>query len=163
MSAAVYIRRALKYLLSLVILYVAVVWIMVAAGLAEATTMNEIGAILFRTQRGIIVVVAVLLWSFAHPFVGYTMRFVEADPEADRERIINAFMQSGFVLKVERQGEMIFRAAGFMQRLRLLFEDKITVRSDGSGVEINGSRRIVVRVAVRLNTYIQNAKRNEKE
>ena len=163
MSAAVYIRRALKYLLSLVILYVAVVWVMVAAGLAEATTMNEIGTILFRTPRGIIVVVAVLLWSFAHPFVGYTMRFVEADPETDRERIINAFMQSGFVLKGERQGEMIFRAAGFMQRLRLLFEDKITVRSDGSGVEINGSRRIVVRVVVRLNTYIQNAKRNEKE
>ena len=161
MKTAVYIKRSVKFLVALTVLYVGAMWIMSKTG-ATLLTPREMAMNLLMSRRGIILVTVVVVWAALYPKVGFVVRRAEADLEADRERIVNAFIRSGYVLTGEEDGVLTFRAANIFRRLRLLFEDRVTVRQYGQWVEIDGIRRSVAEIEMRLNTYLQNAKRNEE-
>ncbi|MCH5330124.1 MAG: hypothetical protein J1E04_04090 [Alistipes sp.] len=156
----VYIKRSLKFLVALVVLYAAAMWIMSGMGLTLLTP-REMAMNLLMSRRGIILTAAVLIWAAVYPKVGFVVRQVEADIDEDRERIANAFIRSGYVQTRDENGILTFRAANPFRRLRLLFEDEIRVSRQGRTVVLEGIRRSVAEVEMRLKTYMQNAKRNE--
>ena len=89
--------------------------------------------------------------------LGYVSREAEADIVADRDAIINAFHAAGYVMAGEVPGElMTFRAGSFLRRLWLTFDDRVTVRTFGGGIVIEGIRKEAVHAQFRINTYIQN-------
>ena len=161
MKTLVYIRRSVKFLLSIVVLYAAAMWIMTRIG-ATMLTPGQMAAVLFVTWRGRMLVAAVVVWAAVYPKVGFVARRVEADLGGDRERIDNAFIRSGYMLTKDEEGVLTFRAANPFRRLRLLFEDRVTVHQEGGEVVVKGIRRSVAEVEMRLKTYMQNAKRNEE-
>ena len=76
-----------------------------------------------------------------YPEVRGTHREAEADV-ADRDAIINAFHAAGYVMAGEVPGElMTFRAGSFLRRLWLTFDDRVTVRTFGGGIVIEGIRK----------------------
>lgn len=159
----VYIRRSVKFLVALFVLYIAAMWIMSKTGATDLTA-QQMAVNLVRDGQSIALLCAVALWAAVYPAVSFVERRIEADTEADRERIENAFIRSGYEpAGTDAEGRLLFRKSNFFGRLRLLFEDKITVEQYGQWVVLKGIRRSVSEVEMRLNTYMQNAKRNEKE
>lgn len=122
---------------------------------------RDMVAVMFLTVRGRVLVAAILVWAAVYPKVGFVVRRVGADIADDRERIINAFLAQGYVMTGEEDGCMRFRAANFFRRLRLLFEDGVVVSQDGQEVVIEGIRRSVAPIEMRLKSYIDNGKRYE--
>ena len=161
MKTWIYIKRSVKFLFALIVLYVAAMWIMSKIG-ATMLTPREMAMNLFLSTRGLILVAVVLIWAAVYPKVGFVTRRVEADMHEDRERIENAFVRSGYIMTENGDGELKFRAGNVLKRLRLLFEDEITVSQFGQWLVISGIRRSVAEIEMRLNSYMQNYKRNER-
>ena len=161
MNWLTYIRRSVKFLAALVVLYAAAMWLMVRMGLTMLTA-REMAMNLLLSRRGIILVCVVVLWAVLYPKVGFVVRRIEGDVTDDRERIDNAFVRSGYVPVAEEEGRVTYRAANLFKRLRLLFEDRVTVEQYGQWIVLTGIRRSVAEIEMRLKTYIGNARRNEE-
>lgn len=156
-----YFIRSVKFLIALFVIYLAAVWIMIEAG-ASMLTMRETLQVLVHTTRGIVLLVAIVAWAAIYPRVGFVSRRVEGDMTDDREKIIRAFISAGYVLKSEDGEQMRFRAAGLFHKLRLLFEDEITVSQYGQWIVLDGIRRSVADVQMRLRTGL-NSRDDEEQ
>ena len=155
-----YLIRAVKYLLSMCVLCIALMALMLVTG-NSALTLDETLYAMFHTDRYLLLFGAIVILSAVYPRFGFIARNVEGDVVKNREQIINAFRSSGFELVSEQSGQMVFRAGSFFKKLMLLFEDEITVTQEGLSIRVDGIRRGVARVVYRLDSYIQMAKRNE--
>lgn len=153
-----YVIRSVKYLAAFCVLYLAVTWLSLRTSGLDVTVWDSVAATM-HTRRGMLLAAAVVLLAAVYPRLGFVTRRVEADMEQDRERIVTAFLQSGFTLAGERDGEMVFRGGNVLRRLTLLFEDEVRVGQYGQWVEIAGIRRAVARVAYRLELYVNNRRR----
>jgi len=118
--------------------------------------------IVLQTQRGMFMIAAFVLLAATYPLFGFMRKRIAGNVARNREQIVSAFRAQGFRLTEERDGEMTFRGDGFFKRLSLLGEDTIVVRDTGTGLEIDGIRRAVARIAYRLDGYIFNSKYDEK-
>ena len=155
-----YLLRSVKFLVSLLVMYVVAVWLMSILG-ASMLSLRDTIFVMFQTLRGQLLVAAILVWVAIYPKVGYIKRDSDADIDADKEQIMTAFVVSGYELMEQSEDEMHFRASNFFRRLRLLFEDEVVVRrGEEGGIEIEGVRRTVAYAMLRLNSYLAH-KRNE--
>ncbi len=144
-----YFVRALKYFAAFCVLYLAIVWlsVMTTKGM-DVSAWDYIVANLQAT-RGKLLGLAVVVLSAAYPRMGFMTRRVECDMEDERDYLLQVFAASGFTLKEESEGRMVFRADNILSRLFLLFEDEITVEQYGQWIDITGIRRGVARVLYR--------------
>ncbi len=156
-----YFVRALKYFAWLCVLYVVIVWLMYWSGSLNGSPWTMMLTVL-QTQRGMLMIAAFVLLAAAYPLFGFMRKHIAGDTARNREQIVNAFRAQGFRLIDERDGEMTFRGDGFFKRMSLLFEDTIVVRNTAAGLEIDGIRRAVARIAYRLEGYIFNSKYDEE-
>ena len=154
-----YFVRAVKYLFAFCVLYVGIVWLSMATGHDMGVSVWEQIAATFQTTRGQLLGLAVVVLSAIYPRMGFITRRVECSMEEDSEQVMNAFALSGYKLISEEEGRKVFRAAGVIDKLIMLFEDEIVAEQYGQWVEIKGIRRGVARVYYRLATYMQNKHR----
>ena len=133
MSAGQYIRRAAGYFIKLVVLVGLLYLLMFVTGTARVSA-EFFFRELFTTPRGILLVAALAVLSAFYPKFGYVSREAEADIVADRDAIINAFHAAGYVM----------------------VDDRVTMRTFGGGIVIEGIRKEAVHAQFRINTYIQN-------
>lgn len=155
-----YIIRSVKYFLALCVLYAALMWLMHATG-QTVLTLRDTGAILFCTSRGWLMLGAMVALAAVYPRLSFLTRRVEGDIADNREQIIAAFEASGYSLASESDSRLTFRADG-LRRLLLLYEDEVTVEQYGQWVCLTGIRRSVVRVAMRMESYITNYNRTHE-
>ncbi len=148
-----YLTRALKYLLSLVILYVGVVYLLTIINVSVLTPKETFDALL-TSQRGIVMIIAILALSFAYPVFGFMKQEVSGDITKDREQIIKALMANGFRLKREGNGEMVFECDNLFKKIAFMFEDKIVITQVGDKLVVEGIRRAVAYIIYRLEGYI---------
>lgn len=154
-----YLVRSVKYFCLLAVLYVAAMYLMYRTGtmaqpLADAFW-PTIRLQLLGTARGWTMLAAVLLLAAAYPRFGFTARRVEGDVEQHRTQILNAMRVCGYEPVREEQGVLFFRGASLPKRASLLFEDELRVEQYGQWIEIAGNRRSAVRVAYRLEGYVE--------
>ena len=153
--------RATKYFLMITVIYVAVMALMYYTGTmgqpTAETFLKTLELQLFATEKGRLMLPALLLLALFYPRFGFVKREVAGcNPEEHRDQILSAFEAYGFAKCGEEAGEQIFRATGFWGRLKCLFEDEIRLRVTDNGVEIEGIRRVAVKVAWRLEGYLAN-------
>ena len=67
---------------------------------------------------------------------------------------------SGLQLVRESETELVYRAKG-LRRLTSLYEDEVTVRQNGTQIEVQGLRSIAVRLAFDAERFITNKHRRE--
>lgn len=152
-----YLVKCVKYFVAFCVLYVALVWLATktsSAGL-DISVWDSI-MITLQSQRGWMLMVAVVLLSAFYPRFGFMTRQVEAQLGDDREQIIKAFELSGFALYSESDEKLVFRGDNILKRGFMLFEDEITVSQYGQWVVLSGNRRGVAKAAYRLEMLIQN-------
>lgn len=148
-----YFIRSLKYFFALCVLCIALMGLMLATG-TSALSLNDTFYVMFHTDRYLMLLVAIVVLAAIYPKFGFVTRKVEGDVEQNREQIINAFRSAGFSLRSEQDGELIFRADNFLQKLMLLGEDEIKVSQYGQWIVLDGIRRGIARVQYRLDSYI---------
>lgn len=155
-----YAVRSLKYLLLICVLYVALTWLSALYtydGMVDVVTLMRVQ---LGSDRGKLLIVASMLLAIFYPRFGYIRRVVQrADIEVDRLRIDNAMKIYGFKFVEVREGALVYRAEGVINRIVLLFEDEILVRQIEGGIEVEGIRRRAVRILLQLNAYIEHRER----
>ena len=148
-----YFIRSLKYFVALCVICVAILALMLATG-TSALTLDQTVYVMFHTSRYATLFAAIVVLAALYPKFGFVVRKVEGDVEENREQIVNAFRSSGFSLRSEEDGVMVFRADTLLQKLILLGEDEIRVSQYGQWIVLDGIRRGVARVQYRLDSYI---------
>ncbi len=149
-----YVIRSVKYFIALCVLYTAMIWLMSETG-SSLRTFGDYWYDILHTSNGHWMIAAVVVLAAFYPLFGYMRRNVEGNMQDARELIIKAMDRSGFALKRQTEDEMVFGARG-MKRLWLLYEDQIRVTQSGNWIVLQGLRRQVVRVGIRLESYIFN-------
>jgi hypothetical protein len=159
-----YIVRSLKYLLFISVLYIALVWLMSVTSYSEKVDMWLLLESQLRSEQGTLLIVAFIALAIFYPRFGFMCRKVEGvDITRDRIRIDNAMRVYGFMF-VGMEGEtLVYRANGVIKRLSFMYEDRVEVRVVDGGVEIDGIRRAVARIAFQLSAYIDNSRFEDKE
>lgn len=154
-----YLIRAIKYLLLLSALYVALVWAMYLLGAEpQIDPWLQIEAHL-RADIGKKMVVVFVILAALYPRFGFMRKRIEGyRPERDKERLQNAMALFGYKLAESHDGVDVYRAEGVVKRLTLLWEDRIEVRIEDGALEMRGIRRMVARIAYQLETYIRNSR-----
>lgn len=156
-----YVVRSLKYLVVLCVLYVALTYLMSFVEPSTATVW-ELLLTHLNTRNGLYMVIAFLLLAALYPKIGFMRsRIEDCDIVGDRIRIDNAMRIFGFRVVEEGGDRVIYRAEGIVHRLSLMFEDSIEVSAVDGGVELRGLRRSVARVALQLQSYINNRRFEE--
>ena len=163
MRAGQYIRRAAGYFIQLLVLVGVLYLLMFVTGTSRVSA-EFFFRELFATPRGMVLVAALAVLAAFYPKFGYVARRVEADIEADRAALVEAFHAAGYVLTSEVRGErMTFRAASVFRRLWLTFEDRVTVTASDGGIVIEGLRKQAVHAQFRMETYLQSRKYGKKD
>lgn len=154
-----YLIRAIKYLLLLSALYVALVWAMYLLGAEpQIDPWLQIEAHL-RADIGKKMVVVFVILAALYPRFGFMRKRIEGyTPERDKGRLQNAMAVFGYKLAESHDGVDIYRAEGVVKRFTLLWEDRIEVRIEDGALEMKGIRRMVARIAYQLETYIRNSR-----
>ncbi len=155
-----YLVRAIKYFLMLTVLFVVVTFFMRFTGALELSFEEQMA--IFMANGGALKFAFLVVLSALYPLFGYVTRGVDGDTVENRDQIIVAMEASGFSLKEERDGKMIFRANTLFRRILFLFEDDIVVEQNGANIQIEGVRRGVVYVVYCLDGFIKNSKRGEE-
>lgn len=155
-----YFLRSLKYFVAMTAFCLALMALMILSG-TSLLTFDETLYLMFHSPRFLALLGALVVLAACYPRFGFVRRKVEGDVETHRTQIVNAFGSAGFSLESEADGVMTFRAEGFLHRLGLLYEDRITVSQYGQWILLDGIRRGVARVAYRLDSYIRMTERNE--
>jgi hypothetical protein len=150
-----YFLRSLKYFVSLCVLCLALVALMSVTG-NSALTFEQ--TLVLNSERYTILLIAIAVLSLFYPKFGFIVRRTEGDIVKYREQIIAAFDMTGFSLRNESEGIMIFCAYNFIAKVMMLGEDEIKVSQNGDQIELSGIRRGVAKVVYRLSSYIQRAK-----
>lgn len=155
MSTKEYIIHAAKYFLRLVLLLALIYAVLFLSQLARVGA-EEFFRELFATRKGWMMIGMLVLLAATYPKFGFVARHVDADIDRDREEITRALAASGYALATHDTGVMTFRVSSPVRRLTMMYDDRITVRSDGDGVVIEGIRRSVVNTEYRLKSYMIN-------
>ena len=143
-----YFIRAVKYFIYFILLFVVIMAVLVLTGAAEGdiSTMVRGG---YSALWKIAVIFAVI--STIYPSVGFIRKeaMIPGSWEEDKD-IIKEFMGGrGYVLETEDTGIMSFRKTG-MSRFTRMYEDRVTLSAKIGGVEIEGMRKDVLRLAMGL-------------
>ena len=133
-------------MLAFCVLYLGVVWISIATNPAMDGSVWDYVSATYATQRGKMLMLAVVALSAAYPSFGFMKRRVKWNMAEQRDRLIEIFAAAGFSLKSEQEGKMVFRANNALDKLMMLFEDEITVEQYGQWIDITGIRRGVAKV-----------------
>ena len=153
-----YFIRSVKYLIALVILYVGLMAVMHYSQHSPITFAQR-WQLMFEQWNGWGMIVVSILLAATYPFFGYTKRSFVGDIVADREQLDTAARLVGLELVSTTDNELLYRAKG-LRRVTMLFEDDIIVRQNGTQIEVDGLRRVSVRMAFDAERYITNKRRS---
>ena len=146
--------KSLKYFVTLCVLCVAIVGIMFLTN-TSAMTFEQALTMNFFSQRGWLLLAAIVILSAFYPRFGFVARMTPGDMAEDRELIMKAFLLAHYALREERDGVILFRADNPVSRFFMLGEDAVEVRQMGDQIELKGIKRGVAKVEYRLKSYIE--------
>ncbi len=152
-----YITRSAKYLVYLVIVFILVIGIF-ALTTKQGFNFNT----LFREGTEIQIIIFLLAMAFIYPFFGFARKKVYLNKTfaQDRDKIVDVFTRSNFVLDCEGADSVTFRHKSVFMRLMRMFEDKITVNFSDNPIVLDGMRKDVYRIA-RMIEYAVRDDRND--
>lgn len=154
-----YIWRAVKYLLKLLIMIALALYVLAAFDLLNVQAEMVLQTI-FSSWRGVVLLGAVVVFSLAYPKISFGKADVRGDLAAGRESVTEAFRAYRYSLAGEEDGVMVFRADSMIRRLLWQFDDAVKVYQHGDYIRIDGTKKIVPRVELRLNAYL--SEKNEQ-
>lgn len=154
MDKKVYWRRAVKYMVRLLVLVFALIAVMVATGMARTGADGNLADV-FMTPKALLLFAIIVLWSLVYPKLGFIRQPLKMDFNAGKEQIQKVFSDNGFLLVEQKDNEMIFRMSSPLRRTLALWEDRIVISATDGGIEMEGMRKEVARIEFRLQPFLQ--------
>ena len=148
-----YFTRAVKYFLKLVIVIALVLGVLAALGMLNSHGTSVLETLIY-SWRGGALAGAMVLFALLYPKISFDTVDVRGDMKAHRDDVVNAFATYGYSLDREEGGVMVFRANSRLRRLLWQFDDAVTVEQYDRYIRIEGTKKIVPRVQLRLNAYL---------
>ena len=144
-----YAIRSVKYFIYLGCFLVLVLFILSRLGMVEwdVNAMFEDG---MQSVWKIVIMLAAI--SFIYPYVGFQRRMamVNGSWEERRDEIVAVFEEKGYKLVRETEEGGVFRRRSFISRLTRMLEDEIVVTQAFGAFELEGLRKDIVRISLRL-------------
>lgn len=151
-SLGVYLLRAVKHLVKLIVLVALLVAVMYFTKTLAVAPADLLGT------RGVILGIAVLVIAAAYPLYGFSTASARASLTDNRTEIVEALARSGYTLTSEGEDEMVFRATSGLKRLMQMGDDAIVLKQQEWGnISISGVRKEVENVRFRIEGYIHRA------
>lgn len=154
MNRKVYCRRAVKYMVRLLVLVFVLIAVMVATGMARTGADGNLADV-FLTPKALLLLAIIVLWSLVYPKLGFIRQPLKMDFNAGKEQIQKVFSDNGFVLLEQKDNMMVFRMSSSLGRLLALGEDRIVVSATEEGIEMEGLKKEVARIEFRLQPFLQ--------
>mgnify|MGYP006874860591 CR=1 FL=1 len=148
-----YFVRAVKYFIYFSLLTALIVGALVLIGAVEGNIDS-----IFEGGWGSIWKIAVFFAAVSaiYPKLGFIRREVpvEKDWNEVRSGILEFFADRRYVIETETPDQVTFRLRGISGRLPKMYEDRITVTSAFDGIQIDGLRKDVIRLATGLDARL---------
>lgn len=152
-----YLRRALKYMIQLTLLFVLIIGILMLSGMVSKDV-----AVAFRSgwQSVWMILGLFVVMGLAYPFFGYGKRIIRAtgDPASHWAAIDQALEGRGYVKAGETpEGGRRYHLGSPVNRASRLWEDTVTIDPVLGGFQAEGLVRDLARVVMsidrKINTY----------
>lgn len=139
-----YFIRAAKYLVYLAV-FITLFIILFASVSGTQLSYDAV----FRADTKWQMAAFILFFSIIYPFFGYIKKkvYINDTFEKDREKILQVFLNSNFVLAESNPTNLVFRHKSSLVRLLRMYEDSILVDFTENPITIEGQRKDVYRLA----------------
>ena len=144
-----YFLRALKYFLYFSLLTALILFVFAKLGFVESD-INSMFRDGYNSLWKIIAVFAVI--SAVYPLVGYGRRTFpsEGGLPGSSEKLKAFFCAKGYVVETDEPELLTFRAKRTSDRIRRMWEDRISITGELPGICLEGSRKEIARLALEL-------------
>ena len=154
MERKVYWRRAVKYMVRLLVLVFLLIVLMVVTGMARTGADGNLADV-FLTPKALLLLAIIVLWSLAYPKLGFIRKPLKIDFTINKEQISKIFAENGFVLVEQNDNVLVFRMSSKLRRVLAFGEDRIVVSVADEGIEMEGLRKEVARIEFRLQPFLR--------
>lgn len=141
-----YLSRAVKYLIWFVLIFLIMIALLRVTGSAGGSVEE-----MFRGGYKSLLEIAVIFTVFAalYPLTGFRKQYAVIPGEFKdiREGIVDYMASKGYVVESENGEDMTFRLRSKGAAMAKMWEDRLTFTRQPGGYDIEGLRRIVVRIA----------------
>jgi hypothetical protein len=147
-----YLIRSIKYFFYFAVITTLILFILIYLGMADADIAKnfEGGYNAFWKMGLFFAAVAAI-----YPKLAFINRRLYIDPATDiSPELINFMRERRYELESQTEDTMTFRLKGFGPRLLKMYEDRITVTSAFDGIQIDGLRKDVIRLATGLDAIL---------
>lgn len=143
-----FFKKSASYFVYLIVLF-AVIYVILAAMNQTRVQPSQLG--LFLTSPGgyVLICLAVVI-SVAYPFFGFVKKSVRLNASGDLGPVDRAMAASGYVLVAEEGAVRRYRPAKAFTRLRMLYNDTVTVDASFNPIVLDGNRTAVTVLAMRI-------------
>ena len=122
-------------------------------GLLETEGKSFADAVIFST-KGKVLIAALVILALLYPSMSFTALDLRGDIDDDRQAIIDTFADYGYSLSRQADDRLVFRSNSIWKRLTNQFDDVITVTAAGRYMTVEGLKKDVVRIELRLNSRL---------
>ncbi len=143
-NAQRYFIRAIKYLVYMVVFLF--LFVSVFAVMSKEQWSYDV---LFRADTKWQMAGFLFFFSVIYPLFGYIKKkvYINGPFENDREKIIQVFLNTNFVLVSSSENELVFHHKSPFIRLMRMYEDAIVVNFSENPITLDGQRKDVYRLA----------------
>ncbi len=148
-SVLTYLLRSVKYFIYLAIILTLVLYVLSLAGMTEW----DVNVMFTEGTRSVWKIAGMLaVVSLIYPSVGFQRRkaVLSGSWEERRDEIVAVMADKGYVLVSETPEAAVFRSRNIILRIFRMFEDKVVIRQDFGGFELEGLRKDIVRLVMHL-------------
>jgi len=147
-----YLVRAVKYLVYFTVVFALILSALVLLKISEGNFQT-----MFKEDSWWKILLIFAAASGLYPLLGYMKKnaYFNGGLEANRSRIIEIMGNLGFVVEENSSEKMTFRCRNRLHRLTRMYEDRITLTPDLTGVVVDGLRKEVVRVVMHLEHHLR--------
>lgn len=148
-SVLTYLLRSVKYFIYLAIILTLVLYVLSLAGMTEW----DVNVMFTEGTRSVWKIAGMLaVVSLIYPSVGFQRRkaVLAGSWEERRDEIVAVMADKGYVLVSETPEAAVFRSRNIILRIFRMFEDKVVIRQDFGGFELEGLRKDIVRLVMHL-------------
>ena len=143
-----FFRKSASYFVYLVILFT-VIYAILAVMNQTRIQPSQLG-LFFTSSNGYMLIGLAVVISAAYPFFGFVKKSVRLRTSDDLSPVDKAMAASGYVLTKERGAIREYRPVKRFTRLRMLYNDTVTVDTGFNPVVLEGNRTAVTVLAMRI-------------
>ena len=163
MDFKTYIRRALKSIIYIAVIFMLLFGLIYAISDKGDTNMSFFDTIIPPSNR-LQLIAFVVVFGLVYPFISFIKKnvYLNKSFEDERDNVMRVFENSAYVLIKEENNKLYFRPQNKVSRFMRMLEDTIEVDYSDNPIIIKGMRKDAYRIGRHIE-YISTQQNNDNE